>query len=71
MLCKIEEIDNNLKGLESILFALAAHAENGVFIDEDCLLLLAHIVGDTQKISKEALNEVSSNAKKKKGGEAA
>ena len=73
MLCKIEDIDNNLKGLASLLFALAAEAENGTFIDEDCLLLLARIVCDTQKLSEEALNKASSDAKKKKekGGEAA
>ena len=48
----IEEIDTNLKGLTSMLFALAEHAEN-VKIDGDCLFLLANISWNTQKLSEE------------------
>lgn len=73
MLCKIETIDNNLRALIDLLYALAAHAANGVFISEECLMFLASTICDTQKLSEEALNEATSNAKKKKekDGEAA
>ena len=67
----IEEIDNNLKGLTSLLFALAAQAEECAGINGDCLLLLANVALNTQKLSEEELKEAASTAKKKRDSEVA
>lgn len=54
MQCKIDEISSSLKGISGLLYALAFQAEKGVGVDEACLLLLANIICDTQKLCEEA-----------------
>ena len=54
MQCKIDEIDSNLKGISGLLYALAFQAEKGGVVDEACLLLLANMVCDTQRLCEEA-----------------
>lgn len=53
MQCKIDEIGSNLKGIAGLLLALASQAESGVSVDETCLLLLANMVCDIQKLCEE------------------
>lgn len=49
----IDEINHNLKGIAGLLYALAFQAEKGVGVDETCLMLLANMVCDTQKLCEE------------------
>ena len=53
MQCKLDEIGSHLKGISGLLYALAFQAENGVDVDGACLLLVANMVCDTQRLCEE------------------
>ena len=53
MQCKFDQISSNLKGISGLLYSLAFQAESGVVVDGDCLLLLANMVCDTQRLCEE------------------
>ncbi len=64
MFTELEEINNDLKGLSCISFALAEQADGGS-VDADALMFVARSICDVQKRSEAIFNEY--RAEKKRG----